>query len=131
MVQALREVEELKCVLAVKLNLSEALVITGETNYTAAAWRLLDMGVAEVYITMGEKGIYGRGEEEKVLLPALPIEHIVNTTGAGDAFLAGVVHAKMLGKDMAKAAETGLLAARAALLSSEAVNKEIAQIIHE
>ncbi|MBQ9522769.1 MAG: hypothetical protein IJR74_03005, partial [Paludibacteraceae bacterium] len=67
----------------------------------------------------------------KVLLPALPIEHIVNTTGAGDAFLAGVVHAKMLGKDMAKAAETGLLAARAALLSSEAVNKEIAQIIHE
>ena len=131
MVQALREVEELKCVLAVKLNLSEALVITGETNYTAAARRLLDMGVAEVYITMGEKGIYGRGEEEKVLLPALPIEHIVNTTGAGDAFLAGVVHAKMLGKDMAKAAETGLLAARAALLSSEAVNKEIAQIIHE
>lgn len=131
MVQALREVEELKCVLAVKLNLSEALVITGETNYTAAARRLLDMGVAEVYITMGEKGIYGRGEEEIVLLPALPIEHIVNTTGAGDAFLAGVVHAKMLGKDMAKAAETGLLAARAALLSSETVNKEITQIIHE
>lgn len=131
MVQALREVEELKCVLAVKLNLSEALVITGETNYTAAARRLLDMGVAEVYITMGEKGIYGRGAEEIVLLPALPIEHIVNTTGAGDAFLAGVVHAKMLGKDMAKAAETGLLAARAALLSSETVNKEITQIIHE
>lgn len=131
MVQALREVAELKCVLAVKLNLNEALVITGETNYTAAARRLLDMGVAEVYITMGERGIYGRVEEEIVLLPALPIEHIVNTTGAGDAFLAGVVHAKMLGKDMAKAAETGLLAARAALLSSETVNKKIAQIIHE
>ena len=42
-----------------------------------------------------------------------------------------MAHAKMLGKDMAKAAETGLLAAQAALLSSEAVNKEIAQIIHE
>ena len=130
-VQAMREVTDLGSEVAVKLNINEALVITEETNYTAAARRLLDMGVSRVYITMGDKGVYGRSEEEKVLLPALPIEHIVNTTGAGDAFLAGVVHAKMQGEGFVKTVETGLLAARAALLSSEAVNKEIAQIIHE
>ena len=52
---------------------------------------------------------------------------IINTNGAGDAFLAGVVHATMRGDSLDETAHTGLLAARAALLSPHAVNPELKQ----
>ena len=76
-----------------KLNLKEALAVTEKQTYGEAAQELLDLGAAHVYITLGSEGVYCRTAAEEWLFPALPGE-IVNTTGAGDAFLAGVVYAE-------------------------------------
>ena len=111
-----------------KLNLKEALAVTGTATYAEAAQRLLNMGVAHVYITLGAEGVYCRNTAEEWLYPSLPGE-IVNTTGAGDAFLAGVVFAHIKGYDFPKTAQYGLMAARATLMSPKAVNKEIANIL--
>lgn len=111
-----------------KLNLKEALAVTQTATYAEAAQALLDLGIAHVYITLSGNGVYCRTVAEEWLFPALPGE-IVNTTGAGDAFLAGVVWAQAKGIDFPQTAQYGLMAARATLMSPKAVNPEIANIL--
>lgn len=111
-----------------KLNLKEALAVTQTATYSEAAQQLLDLGVAHVYITLSSEGVYCRTAAEEFLFPALPGD-IVNTTGAGDAFLAGVVYAHAKGLDFPQTAQYGLMAARATLMSPKAVNPEIANIL--
>ena len=111
-----------------KLNLKEALAVTDTTTYAEAAQRLLDIGVEHVYVTLGSEGVYCRNAAEEWLFPSLPGE-IVNTTGAGDAFLAGVVYAHTKGIAFPQTAQYGLMAARATLMSSKAVNPDIANIL--
>ena len=111
-----------------KLNLKEALAVTNTTTYAEAAQALLNLGVAHVYITLSGEGVYCRNAAEEWLFPILPGE-IVNTTGAGDAFLAGVVYAYSKEIAFPQTAQYGLLAARATLMSNKAVNPEIANIL--
>lgn len=111
-----------------KLNLKEALAVTEKQTYGEAAQELLNLGVEHVYITLGSEGVYCRTAAEEWLFPALPGE-IVNTTGAGDAFLAGVVYAHAKSIDFPQTAQYGLMAARATLMTPKAVNPEIANIL--
>ena len=113
---------------SLKLNLKEALAVTNTTTYAEAAQQLLNKGVAHVYITLGSEGVYCRNAAEEWLFPALPGE-VVNTTGAGDAFLAGVVYAHAKGIGFPQTAQYGLMSARATLMSPKAVNPEIANIL--
>ena len=114
---------------SLKLNLKEAVAVTEEPNYALAAQRLIDLGVAHVYITLGSEGVYCRNAAEEWLYPALPLTEVTNTTGAGDAFLAGVVYALCKGLAFPQTAQYGLMAARATLMSPKAVNPEIANIL--
>lgn len=119
-----------------KLNHKEALAITQEQTVADAAIKILNSGVENVYITLGIEGVYcARKIEdsetcriEDITYPSLPVE-VKNTTGAGDAFLAGVVHAFSKGIDFPQTAQYGLMAARAALMSPKAVNPDIANIL--
>ena len=111
-----------------KLNLKEALAVTNTTSYADAAQALLNMGIAHVYITLSGEGVYCRNAAEEWLFPILPGE-IVNTTGAGDAFLAGVVFAHAKGIAFPQTAQYGLMAARVTLMSPKAVNPDIANIL--
>jgi pseudouridine kinase len=126
-VNALRK-SKLPFLHTLKLNLKEALAVTKCNTYAEAAQALLNIGVAHVYITLGNKGVYCRNAAEEWLFPALPGD-IINTTGAGDAFLAGVVYAHAKGITFPQTAQYGLMAARATLLSPKAVNPDIANIL--
>ena len=112
----------------IKLNLKEALAVTNTNTYVEAAQQLLNLGVADVYITLGSDGVYCRNAAEEWLFPSIPGE-IINTTGAGDAFLAGVVFAHAKGINFPQTAQYGLMAARATLMSPKAVNPDIANIL--
>lgn len=114
---------------SLKLNLKEATAVTNEATYALAAQRLIDLGVAHVYITLGSEGVYCRSAAEEWLYPALPITDVANTTGAGDAFVAGVVYALTKGLTFPQTAQYGLMAARATLMSPKAVNPDIANIL--
>ena len=113
---------------SLKLNLKEAIAVTNTASYAEAAQQLLNLGVAHVYITLGSEGVYCRNAAEEWLFPPLPGE-VVNTTGAGDAFLAGVVFAHTKGIAFPQTAQYGLMAARATLMSNKAVNPDIANIL--
>ena len=109
---------------ALKLNLQEAQAVTHcDTAKGAADW-LTAMGVNQVYITLGSDGVYcsdGMCHERYKAIPT----RVINTTGAGDAFIAGVAHAQMCQTPFPECAQTGLKAAHATLLSLQTVNPEI------
>lgn len=109
---------------AMKLNLIEAQTVTGCDSASSAADQLLSMGVQEVYITLGSDGVYCSDGKQHEHFKAIPTR-VINTTGAGDAFIAGVVHAQMQQIPFPECAQTGLKAAHATLLSLQTVNPDI------
>ena len=64
-----------------------------------------------VCVTRGEKGSIIQTNERRYLVPAAPITKIVDTTGAGDQYAAGVLAGRAMGMDWADAGYLGSLAA--------------------
>jgi fructokinase len=74
----------------VKLSDDECEMCTGERDIERAARRLRDTGVSIVCITMGERGaMVLRGD--RWFRSAAPRVEVVDTTGAGDGFVAGIL----------------------------------------
>lgn len=68
------------------LNDGEARLFTGEQNLRVCARQILDMGPAYVVIKKGEHGAMLASREGLYLIPAFPVDDVVDPTGAGDAF---------------------------------------------
>ena len=111
-----------------KLNLQEAQAVTGCDSAKAAAERLTAMGMGQVYVTLGADGVYCSDGTRHEHYKAIPTR-VINTTGAGDAFIAGVAHALMQETPFPDCAQTGLRAAHATLLSPQTVNPDIAVML--
>jgi fructokinase len=73
-----------------KVALDEAELCTGERDPERAAARLAEMGVALACITLAEEGALVRRGADVVRVAAERVE-VVDTTGAGDAFVAGLL----------------------------------------
>ena len=107
-----------------KLNRQEALAVTHCDTVESAANYLTDLGVSQVYVTLGSDGVYCSDGNRHVHYSALPTM-VANTTGAGDAFIAGVAHAQLCGTPFPDCAQMGLRAAHATLLSTQTVNPDV------
>lgn len=123
--KALRFAEAMKLsekhsLFALKCNFPEAVAITGNNNVFESAKALNANGINQAYITCGEKGVIYCTNGTTTSHPALPAQ-IVNVTGSGDAFFAGVIHAHAIGLDE-KAIMFGLKAAQNNLMSEAPVN---------
>jgi sugar/nucleoside kinase (ribokinase family) len=75
--------------------------ITGESDYDAVADKLLYLGPSTVAITMGADGCLIASREERVRVPAFQVK-VVDTTGAGDAFMGGLSYGLLQGWDFAR-----------------------------
>jgi ribokinase len=94
-------------------NLAEAQALTGLPDARQAA-RALAARFAEVVVTLGAEGALWTdgGKDERV--PAVPVAAVSDTTGAGDAFAAGLLAVRLRGASPAAALAAGCeLAARA------------------
>lgn len=86
--------EDLRRVLArvncLIINDGEAKQLTGEANVVRAAKDILKMGPNAVVVKKGEHGamLFCR-DAEVFATPALPLENVVDPTGAGDSFAGG------------------------------------------
>ncbi len=72
------------------INDSEATLLSGERNVVAAARKILDMGPKTLLIKRGEYGALQFSAGEIFAVPAFPLEHVVDPTGAGDCFAGGL-----------------------------------------
>lgn len=83
----------------------------------AAALELVRAGKARhLAVTLGHKGAVLAHEGGVIVRPALPVE-VRSATGAGDSFVAGMVHGFVTGEDAAGALRWGIAAGSAAVLS--------------
>ena len=85
---------------------------------------------ARAVATLGADGVLCSDGITTERLPSTATT-VVNTTGAGDAFLAGVAAALLRQVPFPATARFGLTAARAALLTAEAVNPQIATFFNQ
>lgn len=70
-------------------NEAEIALLTGETDPYRNAEILLEMGVKTAVIKCGEKGCILGDETGIYMIPAVPVQKCVDTTGAGDTFVSG------------------------------------------
>lgn len=73
----------------ITLNDSEARLLTGRTNLPDAARRILAMGPRYVIVKKGEHGAALFSAGSMFILPAYPVDNVVDPTGAGDTFAGG------------------------------------------
>lgn len=112
----------------VKVNHAEAVALSGvRGDVEAMAQWFINQGASRIYITMGSRGVYCHDGEHGVAVPSQAVT-VVNATGAGDAFMAAVVHAELHGATMHKACTLGVEAAALALQSSTAVSTKVGSI---
>jgi sugar/nucleoside kinase (ribokinase family) len=91
-------------------NDAEASKITGLADPAEAAQRLHDLGASTVMLTLGEQGCLVLDESGYSHLRAFP-GPVVDSTGCGDAFSAGVIVGLFMGWSSVDAARLGLAAA--------------------
>lgn len=82
-----------------KCNLLEAELLSGikteyESDYEKLVKHFLALGVKKVFITLGKDGV-AFGNEKEIFISKNRIITPVNTNGAGDAFMAGLLYGEM------------------------------------
>ncbi len=127
--KALRAKNILSKIFILKTNLLEAKIISGlqaetDEDLKKIVSYFLKTGVKNVFITLGKNGvIYGN---EKLIKKQNPIEaEVLNTVGAGDAFVAGLIYADASGLDIHKTARMGMASASINVKSKSAVSPEM------
>jgi 5-dehydro-2-deoxygluconokinase len=85
----------------------EVRAATGEEDSTAAAQRLVELGLEALILKRGGEGaIIFRPEHDPVVVPAFRIE-ILNVLGAGDAFASGLLYGWLQGWTLERAVRMG------------------------
>ncbi len=74
-------------------NREEAEEMAHESDPERAARKLHDLGAKLVIVKLGAEGSLAVGNFGKIRIPRCPVEKVVDTTGAGDSFAAGLLAA--------------------------------------
>jgi len=90
---------------------SIARMITGEKDPVKSARRISEMGTRIVLITRERKGSIVLEEGEASKVPLVLADRFVDSTGAGDIYVAGFIVEYLLTRDAVRAATFGACAA--------------------
>ena len=88
----------LKCN-ALEAELLSNMKVNYESDYEKLVAHFLELGVKKVFITLGKDGV-AYGDENEVFISKNNIITPVNTTGAGDAFMAGLLYGETKGFEL-------------------------------
>ena len=99
----------LPCLNVFMCNLREAEILTGSGDPDTASSVFHNKGASAVIIKLGSEGCWLSEAGQSVHIPAPQVEWVIDTTGAGDAFAAGLLAALRKGKDLPAACRAGVL----------------------
>lgn len=113
----------------IKPNKLEAEILSGmkivnKRDLRKVASYFIDMGTKRVFITLGDEGVYYLGEQEEVYMK-VPKISIVNATGAGDAFMAGLAYSYFNGLDIENTLKISIGASIITLENENTINPNI------
>jgi len=77
--------------------------LTHTENILEAIHLLKSRGVKEVIVKLGKQGAAYEGKDKLLSFPAVPVERVIDTTGAGDCFVAGFLRGMLQQEDIAQA----------------------------
>jgi sugar/nucleoside kinase (ribokinase family) len=80
----------IKQVDVITINDEEAMQLSGESNMVSAAKAIHKLGTAYVIIKKGEHGALLFYKDQPFYAPALPLQQVIDPTGAGDSFAGGL-----------------------------------------
>ncbi len=106
--------------------LLSGIAIHNDDDLRRAAKALLDTGLHRVFISLGTKGVLAADHNEMLELPCYPV-HVNNATGAGDAFVAGLVWAYLQGSDLRKSTMAGSAASSISIEGTETINEALSE----
>jgi sugar/nucleoside kinase (ribokinase family) len=91
-------------------NEGELAALTGEEDFEAGLAQLAPQ-VPCLVVTRSEHGAVALARGERAEIAAEPVARVVDTTGAGDLFAAGFLHARIAGEPLARCLKTGAICA--------------------
>ena len=117
----------------IKPNLTEAEMISGiqfQNNSDLIKMKdwFLKQGVKQVFISMGEEGAFYANQYEQGIIKVDKV-NVLNVSGAGDAFMSGLVFAEIKGKDIQTATRIASVSAIVALGHRKAVNPNTSETL--
>lgn len=115
----------------IKANRLQAEALAGRRLSTtqdleAVAQQWLAQGTQRVFITLGGQGAFAASVDQRIHIPAAKVK-VANTTGAGDAFLAGVLWATRRNWPLDDCCRAGLAASTIAVRSPEANSPDLSE----
>jgi pseudouridine kinase len=127
--KALKAKSILDKVYILKCNLLEAELLSGiKVEYEEDSEKLvayfLALGIKKVFITMGRDGVV-YGDSNGIWIEPVNIIPPVNTNGAGDAFMAGILYGELQGYEMYKMVQFASECAKMTILHKNAVNPDL------
>lgn len=113
----------------IKPNKLEAEILSGmaihnEADLEKAAQILHGLGVKRIFISLGSEGVFVSDEGHADRYKASPVK-MVNATGAGDAFMAGLASAYIQGKTTKEASYMAMACAAIALSHEDTINPSL------
>ena len=87
-------------------SIEEAERVAGTSEPSEIARRIHDEGCGVVGVKVGEKGSYVSGNGEEAFVPSYEVD-VVDTSGAGDCWVAGFLTGQLRGWTLAESAELG------------------------
>ena len=99
--------------------------IATDADLEEACTRVLATGVRRVFVSLGADGIYYKGPAGSVHRRSRVFDKLVNATGAGDATMAGIVHATLAGKSESEVLDFALGAGLVAIAAPDTISEEM------
>ena len=95
------------------INFNEARAISGMdgSNLRDMAKSILDLGPKSLIIKDGKNGSHFFDLQNNFSITAFPVDKVIDTTGAGDAFIGGILMGKMNGKNIFESMKVGAVTA--------------------
>jgi pseudouridine kinase len=101
------------------------MTISTDQDYERATEKLAALGCEHVVITCGSNGVVARVNHQFTRYEAKPVSQIVDVTGAGDAFVSGLIHGVLMKESFDQAIQLGLVNASRTLQSKKTVRSEM------
>lgn len=95
--------------------------ITDQSSLEQAVDYLMSTGLKRVCISLGSKGVCMADKDQKLYLPCPPTA-MVNSTGGGDAMMAGITAAFVMGLSSHETAQLGVACGSIAVEGMETIN---------
>lgn len=110
-----------------KPNLMEAQLLTGGDTAETCAQRLRELGVKNVCVSVGSRGVYYSGEGDAFWMRPRPVKLAANATGAGDCLMGALLAGFMAGMSLRERVRFAVTASVLTVQSADTIRKDLSK----